>query len=46
MRAGDVYYIRPGHHVECVEDSEAVDFSPTAQLREVIEVVSRNMGTD
>jgi hypothetical protein len=45
VRAGDVYYIRPGHHFECIEDAEAVDFSPTAQLREVIDVVTRNMQT-
>lgn len=43
VRAGDAYYIPPGHHVECVEDAEAIDFSPTARLREVIEVVRRNM---
>ena len=37
VRAGDVYYWPPGHTVWVDEDYEAVEFSPSAPMREVID---------
>jgi hypothetical protein len=37
VRAGDVYYWPPGHTVRVNEDYEAVEFSPSGPMREVIE---------
>ena len=34
--AGDAFYWAPGHAPEALEDSEYVDFSPTAEIDEVI----------
>ena len=45
-RSGALYYLRPGHWFESVTDSEAVEFSPTDQLRATVEVVQRNMSSD
>jgi hypothetical protein len=44
IRAGEAYYLRPGHWFESVLDSEAVEFSPADELRATIEVVQRNAG--
>lgn len=37
VRAGDVYYWPPGHTVRVDEDYEAVEFSPSGPMGEVIE---------
>jgi hypothetical protein len=34
--AGEAFYWDPGHAPEALEDSEYVDFSPTAEFRPVI----------
>ncbi len=36
VRAGDVYYWPPGHTVRVDEDYEAVEFSPSGPMGEVI----------
>jgi len=46
IRAGEAYYLRPGHWFESVADSEAVEFSPTETLRSTVEVVQRNMSSE
>ncbi len=43
VRAGDAYYLAPGHLFEAVEDCETVEFSPTEQWQETVEVVGRNI---
>lgn len=43
VRAGEAYYMRPGHRPLYVEDSETLEFSPRAELQEVMDVVARNM---
>jgi len=37
VRAGDVYYWPPGHTVSVQEDYEAIEFSPSEPMGEVIE---------
>jgi len=41
--AGDAYYAPPGHTPYLYAGSEVVEFSPTQELAETIEVVTRNM---
>jgi len=41
--AGDAYYAPSGHLPFLYAGSEVVEFSPTAELQETIEVVTRNM---
>lgn len=43
IRAGEAYYIRPGHWFESVTNSEAIEFSPTSELLRTVEIVHRNM---
>lgn len=43
VRAGDAYYLPPGHRFEVTEDCEYIEFSPTTELRRTYEVVARNM---
>ena len=42
VRAGDAYYLPPGHRLEIVEDSEYVEFSPHELHRQTREAVARN----
>ena len=37
------YYVGPGHTPEIFPDTEIVEFSPTAELNETMEVVTKNM---
>jgi hypothetical protein len=39
---GEAYYIEPGHRITFPEDSEAVEFTPTAELEKTFEIVRRN----
>jgi hypothetical protein len=39
-RAGEAFYWAPGHAPEALEDSEYVDFSPTAEFLAVIEHIT------
>ena len=41
--AGDAYYAPPGHTPFLYAGSEVVEFTPTKELAETIEVVTRNM---
>jgi hypothetical protein len=40
--AGQAYYIAPGHKVIFEEDSDALEFTPTAELEKTLEAVRRN----
>jgi hypothetical protein len=40
---GEAYYVGPGHTPEIFPGTEIVEFSPTAELNETMEVVTRNM---
>jgi len=42
IRAGDLYYMPPGHTAVVEEDYEAVEFSPPAGHEQVLDVVKRN----
>jgi hypothetical protein len=41
--AGDAYYAPPGHTPVLYAGTEVVEFSPTTELRNTVEVVTRNM---
>lgn len=40
---GEAYYAPPGHTPTLYEGTEIVEFSPTEELQQTIEVVTRNM---
>ncbi|HVM52887.1 MAG TPA: hypothetical protein VM262_06790 [Acidimicrobiales bacterium] len=42
IRAGEAYYLPPGHRFEVVTDSEYVEFSPTEDLQKTYAVVAAN----
>jgi len=42
IRAGEAYYLPPGHRLEIVADSEYVEFSPHELHRQTREAVARN----
>lgn len=42
---GETYYVGPGHTPEIFPNTEIVEFSPTAELNETMEVVTKNMET-
>jgi hypothetical protein len=46
VRAGDAYYLRPGHRFEVTKDCEYIEFSPTAELRRTYETVARRNTAD
>ena len=41
--AGDAYYAPPGHTPMLFAGSEVVEFSPTQELQQTLEVVEKNM---
>lgn len=41
--AGDAYYAPPGHTPTLYAGTEVVEFSPSAELQETIEVVTKNV---
>ena len=43
FEAGDAYYVAPGHTPMLYNGTEIVEFSPTAELMQTLEVVSKNM---
>ena len=45
VRAGDVYYWPPGHTVRVDEDYEAVEFSPSGPMGQVIEHLKSKLDT-
>jgi hypothetical protein len=44
--AGDAYYVPPGHTPVLYAGTEVVEFSPTTELHETLEVVSKNMESE
>ena len=42
VEGGQAYYIEPGHKITFLEDSEALEFTPTAELEKTFEAVRRN----
>ena len=42
IEAGQAYYIPPGHAIEFLEDSEALEFTPTAALERTFAAIRRN----
>jgi len=43
FEAGDAYYVGPGHTPILYAGTEVVEFSPTKELGETMEVVTKNM---
>ena len=43
LRAGDVYYLAPGHLPIFDEDTELVEFSPKGLYQKTMEAVARNI---
>jgi hypothetical protein len=43
LRAGDAYYLRPGHLTVLADNTEVVEFSPTLELQQTMAVVGANM---
>jgi hypothetical protein len=41
--SGDAYYVPPGHTPVLFAGTEVVEFSPTAELQQTLEVVTKNM---
>ena len=42
--AGEAFYWAPGHAPEALEDSEYVDFSPTAEFAKVVDHITSGAG--
>jgi hypothetical protein len=45
IRAGDVYYLAPGHLPVMEEDTEVVEFSPLGEYQKTLEIAGRNIST-
>lgn len=43
FEAGDAYYLPPGHTPVLYAGTEVVEFSPTRELEQTLEVMERNM---
>ena len=43
FEAGDAYYVGPGHTPVLYAGTEVVEFSPTKELQQTVEVVTKNM---
>ncbi|MGH2793001.1 MAG: cupin domain-containing protein [Actinomycetota bacterium] len=43
ITTGEGYFAKPGHTPEIFAGTEIVEFSPTAELNQTLEVVSKNM---
>jgi hypothetical protein len=41
--AGDAYYAEPGHTPAVTAGTEVIEFSPTADYRQTVEVIGKNM---
>jgi hypothetical protein len=46
VRAGDVYYLRPGHFVQTLEPTELVEFSPVHEHDKTMAVLMANVGAE
>jgi len=45
IKAGDTYYLEPGHNLLVEEDGEIVEFSPAGEYQKTMEAVAENMQT-
>jgi hypothetical protein len=43
LRVGDAYYLRPGHLTVLADNTEVVEFSPTAEYAKTQAVLARNL---
>jgi hypothetical protein len=43
LKAGDVYYLEPGHVPVYEEDTEVLEFSPSKEYQRTIDVVNKNI---
>lgn len=43
LRAGDAYYLAPGHTTVFEEDTEMIEFSPAGEYQKTMEVAMRNV---
>ena len=43
FESGDAYYVGPGHTPMLYRGTEVVEFSPTTELTQTLEVVAKNM---
>jgi hypothetical protein len=43
INAGEAYYMRPGHVGESLEETETVEFSPTAEWERTMEQIGKNI---
>ena len=43
IRAGDAYYLRPGHLTVLTDGTEVVEFTKTAELQQTMAVVGANL---
>ena len=43
ISAGEAYYAPPGHTVECLDDAETIEFSPTAEFQQTLAVCAKNL---
>ncbi len=43
IRAGDAYYLAPGHIPLFEEEAEVIEFSPKGEHQKTMEVIERNM---
>jgi hypothetical protein len=43
FETGDAYYVGPGHTPILYAGTEVVEFSPTKELQQTLEVVEKNM---
>ncbi|MDX2048338.1 MAG: cupin domain-containing protein [Chitinophagaceae bacterium] len=43
LKAGDVFYMAPGHKASVVEDLKLIDFSPEKQMKELISHVEKKI---
>lgn len=43
LRAGDVFYMQPGHTALVKKDMKIIDFSPTEELNEVMAHIAKKM---
>jgi hypothetical protein len=44
VRAGEVYYLRPGHFLQTLEPVELIEFSPVEEHDRTMATLARNLG--
>jgi hypothetical protein len=43
LKAGDVFYMSPGHKASVVEDVKLLDFSPVKEMKELISHIEKKV---